>query len=46
MEYSVLTMGLSNQLTANLQALIVQYKLQFIAAHTIKEANQLLCFSL
>lgn len=42
MEYSVLTIGISNELFSNLRALATQYKLRFIMSSTILSADQLL----
>ena len=42
MEYSVLTLGLTKELVANLKNLIVQYRLHFITSPTIQAADRLL----
>ncbi len=42
MIYSVLTVGLSEKLVAALQALIIQYDLNFTTSLTTREANRLL----
>lgn len=42
MEYSILTLGLSNELVSNLKNLITQYRLHFIISPTIHTADRLL----
>ena len=42
MEYSILTMGLSNELVSNLKNLITQYRLHFIISPSIYTADRLL----
>lgn len=42
MEYSVLTIGVPDELLANLKKLIAQYRLRFIMSPTVQTANQML----
>lgn len=42
MAYSILTIGLSNEMCANLKTLITQYRLDFIIPSTIQAADRLL----
>lgn len=42
MEYSVLTIGITNELFSNLRTLVTQYKLRFTMSSTIQSADQLL----
>jgi len=42
MEYSVLTIGIPDELFSNLKKLIVQYRLRFIMSPTVHAAGQML----
>jgi len=46
MEYSILSIGLPDELLADLEKLVAQYKLHFIASPTIQEVNRLIYYQM